>query len=180
MEFVSGGRGIGSRVRRGSGNVTDVVILRQNRKESNMATKQKKNSIPEGFEPVSSKMGGFFIVREGNQLRGILRDSFVHTGQFGAKRVYKVELTADGTAVTNSDSEEVLAEAGDIIGLDEKGYLKALGDIEKGAEIFVRCTGKGAAKKGQNAPWTFDVFKGLEGKNKSVTRRMPPSNTRRI
>lgn len=121
--------------------------------------KTKVDEMPEGFAPVSSKMDGFFICEEGNSVQGTLLDSFVNSkSKFGPKKVYKVEITSGTTRVMTADDGETDAEAGAVIGIDEKGYLKKLGDIAKGSEIFIRCTGREeTAKKGQQPAWMFSV-----------------------
>lgn len=118
------------------------------------------SNMPEGFEPVSSKMDGFFLVEEGNSVQGILVDSYINNkSEYGPKKVYKICLTAGTTrVVVGKDKNEVEAEEGATIGLDEKGYLKKLSDVAKGSEVFIKCTGKEpSAKKGQSPAWTFDI-----------------------
>lgn len=126
-----------------------------------MAKGKKKSNepdLPEGFEPVSSRLDGFFIVEEGNSIQGVIRDSFMVRGQFGEKRVYKIEITSGTTRVMNGDQGEMDAEEGATVGVDEKGYLKKLADYAKGTEVFLRCIGREeTAKKGQQPAWKFQV-----------------------
>jgi len=128
-----------------------------------MATKKKKSNepdLPEGFEPVSSKMDGFFIVEDGNSIQGIIRDAFMVRSQFhkDGKRVYKIEITNGTTRVMHSENGEQDATEGDVVGVDEKGYLKKLGDMPKGTEVYLRVLGREeTAKKGQQPAWKFQV-----------------------
>lgn len=124
-------------------------------------SKKKGNepALPEGYAPVSSRLDGFFIVKEGNSIEGIIRDSFMAPSQFNrdGKRVYKIEITSGKTLVTDGE-EEKTAEEGDVVGVDEKGYLKKLADMPKGTQVFLRCIGREeTAKKGQHPAWKFQV-----------------------
>lgn len=122
--------------------------------------KKKSNSLPEGFVELSSQLSGFFIVEEGNQLQGILEGFFVNrSSKFGPKKVYKVRLTQDGTRVATKADGEKDATVDDLIGVDEKGYLKKLADVPEGTEIFVRCAGreKESRVKGQQPAWVFQI-----------------------
>lgn len=130
-----------------------------------MATKAKRKStrpeeqMPEGFVPVSSKLDGWFIVEEGNSVQGFIRDSFNVTGQYGTKKVYKIEVSAGETRIVDKDKGETDATEGALIGVDEKGFLKKLGDLPRNSEVFVKCLGKSdkPAKKGQQPAWLFSV-----------------------
>jgi len=123
-----------------------------------MAKNAKKSNMPAGFEPLRSRLGGFYIVREGNAVQGFLRGSFVTTGDFGPKKTYRVELSDDGTSVMDEGKERV-ALKGELIGVDQKGFLKSLENVEAGREVFIQCTGQEAKakKKGQSPAWLFDV-----------------------
>jgi len=128
-----------------------------------MAKNAPKSNLPEGFVPVAlPKSAGFYVVKEGNTVQGILRDVLEQDDPFnkGAKRfAFRVELTKGGTTVM-TDKTERKADVGELIGVDEKGYLRAIRDVEKGREIFIRCTGKQAAKDvkmGRSAAWLFDI-----------------------
>jgi hypothetical protein len=115
------------------------------------------DDIPEGFEPVRASLAGWFVCEKGNKLQGFLRGSFESKGgSFGPKKVYRIELTAPGTKLSDAGDVKPGA-AGDIIGLDDKGFLRPLADIEEGREVFVRCKGK-KGKGGQQDPWIFDIF----------------------
>lgn len=108
---------------------------------------------PEGFEEVfGARVAGWFAREEGNVLQGILRESFEVKSKFTReadgkkkKRVYKVEVTAAGCLVEKVDAEgTVEAELGDLVGLDESGFLRRLSEVEEGREVWICCDGKSA------------------------------------
>lgn len=123
--------------------------------------KRNQTSLPAGFEPLQRKsIDGWYLVKEGNVIQGIYRGNFNVPSQFSrqGKTVHKIEITEGGTTeVTVEDGRETLADKGDLVGVDEKGWLSALNDLKDGQEVYIRCTGRGEAKKGQSAPWTFEL-----------------------
>lgn len=122
--------------------------------------KQNETSLPRGFVSLQRKsVDGWYIVKEGNVVQGIYRGNFKVQSQFdrNGKTVHKVELTQPGTECTVEDGSTVKMAKGDLVGVDEKGWLTALNDLKEGQEVFIKCTGKGVAKKGQSEPWTFDL-----------------------
>ena len=128
--------------------------VRGNRTSSNPNTDDSE--VPEGFEEVSGgKLDGWFIVEEDNTVQGFLLDSFETRGKFGKKRVYKIRISAGETRIMTSDGDEETVGDGSVIGLDEKGWLKGLADIERGREIWVKCLGKDGS--GEKAPWKFKI-----------------------
>lgn len=126
-----------------------------------MAKNTKSSNLPKGFQTLGMvPVAGWYILREGNTVQGVLEDSFiVNGGKFGPKKIYKVKLTMSGAAAMGGENgkTEVTLDEGDVIGIDEKGFLKALANVEKGREVYIECTGKGKAKAGQSAPWTFEL-----------------------
>lgn len=118
-----------------------------------------EESLPAGYAPLTGgKIDGWFVVKAGNSIEGILRDAFTVKGQFGPKRVYKIEVTDGETEALDSESGEFTAAGGEMIGVDEKGWLKGLADISKGSKVFIRCLGQAeTAKKGQKPAWKFLV-----------------------
>lgn len=116
-------------------------------------------NLPEGFQPVTGgKVDGWFVVEAGNTLQGIIRDTFLVKGQFGEKRVYKIEATMAGTNVMTQEDGEFQASEGTIVGLDEKGWLRGLAAVPKGSEVYIECIGQEeVAKKGQKPAWKFAV-----------------------
>ncbi len=133
-----------------------------------MATpKQPKSRLPEGFEPATLvRSAGFYIPRKGNDLIGILKDVIETDDPFkkGAKRFYfKIEVTEGDTAINDAETNaERIAEVGEVIGVDEKGFLRVIRDMQKGRPIAIMCNGqqdKKDAKKGRNPAWLFEVGK---------------------
>lgn len=122
-----------------------------------MASKKaaKQQPMPDGYKELSSSLAGFFVRQAGNSFEGVLRGSFTTKGKFGDRRVYRIEV-ADGEPIVVSKDNPEPSEAaiGEIIGVDETGYLKRLNDLEDGTEVFLRCVGKGASEKD---PWIFQV-----------------------
>lgn len=116
----------------------------------------------EGFEELyGERVTGWFVAASGNVLQGILRDSFETDSNFRARKgeekkkrkVYKIEVTKVDEkhptvvipAEPANDDESVNgvhAQVGDLVGLDEKGFLKALGKCTAGQEVWVACLGK--------------------------------------
>lgn len=121
--------------------------------------KNDKVSLPAGFKPLQSRLDGWFVVEEGNEVTGKMVDSFIVKGEFGPKRVYKVEVTDGDTAVIDADGEKITVGAGAVVGVDEKGFLKALANVEQGKRVFIRCKGQEdkPRKKGQSPAWMFDL-----------------------
>ncbi len=125
--------------------------------------KGQKSRLPDGFVPLQqSRVAGFFICEEGNAVQGFIRDTFQTPNRFKPsepKTVFKIEVSTPGTRIIDGENGEREAEIGELIGLDEKGYLRKLRDVEKGREIAAICTGQEAkpAKKGQSPAWIFEI-----------------------
>jgi hypothetical protein len=130
---------------------THMAATKAATKAANKAAKTKARPLPKGFKPARTRLDGFFEREPGNTVIGILRGSFEVRGKFGARRVYRIELTEGETQV--GDGEVV--EKGGVIGIDETGYTKALGDVEAGSGVFVRYEGKEG--EGEKAPHIFTV-----------------------
>jgi hypothetical protein len=134
---------------------------------------------PAGFDELTGeRVAGFFAIQAGNCVQGVLRDvfetksKFSRTGKDGQvankKKVYKIEVTSttpskNGPTLYNSSDEELqdeLQEAavGDLIGVDEKGWLRSLDRVVVGQEVWIACMGKRApdAEYPQGA-WIFNV-----------------------
>jgi len=124
-----------------------------------------KSSLPDGYVPIrAARSAGFLIFAKGNNFEGILRDKFQVDNTFkkGEKKtVFKVELTVAGTRIVDAETrEERVADEGEIIGIDETGYLRALHDIEPGAQIVGVCKGQQdpkEVKKGRKPAWIFEL-----------------------
>ena len=111
----------------------------------------KARALPKGFKPARQRLDGFFEREVGNEATGVLRGSFEVKGKFGSKRVYRIELTAGETQVGDGE----MVGPGGIVGVDETGYTKALGDVEPGTGVFLRYEGKDG--EGEKAPHVFTV-----------------------
>jgi hypothetical protein len=132
-----------------------------------MATKNKNKTaapkvdpdMPEGFTPLGmTPVVGWFVRAEGNKIQGTIQDSFTvkGSGKFKKDRkVYKIEITEGTTTVVNAEGEQVEVEEG-LVGVDETGYLKKLGDLEKGREVFLKCKGK-QDPDDRESPWIFAI-----------------------
>jgi hypothetical protein len=118
-----------------------------------MAAKKaaKTRALPKGFKAARQRLDGFFTREEGNSAQGILKGSFETKGKFGARRVYRIELTAGETQVGDGE----MVGPGAFVGVDETGYTKALGDIEDGTVVFVRYEGKEGP--GEKDPHIFTI-----------------------
>ena len=126
-----------------------------------MATKKTttktKNApaLPSGYKAVRNRLDGFMTLEVGNSVTGVYRGSYVSEGKFGTKHVYRIQIT-EGTTQIGDDGE--VAEVGQTIGVNEKGYTKALGDLEPGVGVFVRYDGIGTEKSAKgNFPHLFTV-----------------------
>ena len=123
------------------------------------ATSRKaKSALPEGFEEVAgSRVDGWFVNRAENTIQGRLLEVFTTKSKFsdansktpGRKKAYKIEITSGRTIVVaaNKDNEETLGQEievgpGAVVGLDEKGFLKRLSDVEIGRIVYIECQGK--------------------------------------
>lgn len=77
--------------------------------------------------------------------------------------MFSVEETDGSTNLWNKETQqedEVEIEAGDKVFLQESAVLaKALSKAVKGDKLEIIYTGKGVAKKGQKAPYLYDIFK---------------------
>lgn len=115
----------------------------------------KAAPLPKGFKPARQNLAGFFERVKGNAATGILRGRFETDGKFGKRGVFRIELTDGQTQI----GEGEIATKGDVVGLDETGYTKALTDLEPGSVVFVRYDGKGAAEKDPHV-FTIGVAEG--------------------
>lgn len=118
--------------------------------------KVKTGTLPKGFTEVRSRLDGFFTLEPGNYVVGILRGSFEVEGKFGRKKVYRIQVT-DGQTRIGDDGE--IATVGQTVGLDEKGFLQSLGDLDVGTAVYVRYEGIGEKGSKGNAPHIFTVGK---------------------
>jgi len=120
-----------------------------------MVKAKKKNggALPKGFVAARQRLDGFFEREEGNAIRGILRGAFKVRGKFGEKSVFRIEVTDGETQVGDGE----MVGAGAVVGLDETGYTRVLGELEPGTVVYVRYDGK--AGEGQQDAHVFTVGK---------------------
>jgi hypothetical protein len=143
-------------------------------------------SAPDEFQDIfGERLDGWWALVPGNIIQGILRDSFETKSRFARddgqkkKRVYKVELTKEGSlyhpaSVEGEDPPEapegelpvVKGDVGDLVGVDEKGFLKALKQISVGQEIWIAYRGKEAPSA--DYPLGRHVFSGPKAKPTKV------------
>jgi len=126
-------------------------------------------------EVFGERVRGWWALVPGNVVQGVLRDTFETKSQFdrgdGKKRkVYKIEVTDPGAgklgclihpsdeSEATDDGEPIQAAKGDVIGVDEKGFLKALGRVVVGQTIWVGYLGKEGSS--ESYPQGRHVFKG--------------------
>lgn len=133
----------------------------------------------EGYEEVSGgdRVAGFFIVEAGNAIAGIFRGFFEVDSKFKRddnkkKRVYRIEVTSDdpagfgGTLYHSANSAEAednpdgsRATIGQLIGVDEKGFLQSLRTVKEGQEVWIACLGKEApSEEFPQGAWKFKVM----------------------
>ena len=123
----------------------------------------------------SSRLVGWFNLQAGNAIRGIMRGSFDLDSRFDRdkkKKVYRIEITSDNpagqgptlfTSANSATAEDFpngcSAVVGDLIGLDEKGFLQSLRGIEEGREVWIACFGKEApSEEYPQGAWKFRVM----------------------
>lgn len=132
---------------------------------------------PEDFTEISGggRVAGWFAIVAGNALRGILRGHFMVESRFknqdgdNKKRVYRIELTSNNPAgqgatliwdpqIEHGEEEPIGANIGETIGLDEKGFLQCLRQVEEGTEVWIACLGKDPpSKEYPQGAWKFSV-----------------------
>lgn len=133
--------------------------------------KIKAPKLPAGWVEARTNLAGFFALippgadkraPDGNTVMGKLRGSFNVKSKFNkdGKKVYRLEIV-EGSCLVESNDEVVEAGEGEIIGLDERGFLKKLSDYEDGQPVLVRYLGKGVhghkGAAGQQDPHVFQV-----------------------
>lgn len=122
------------------------------------------DEIPEGMEPLSSKqVDGWFSLEKGNVIQGFLLAKVKTSSNFDDakdKMFFKVEITKGNTKALDTNKKPVSLGVGKVVGLDAKGFLAALKDVEDGREIWVKYLGlqdKASVKKGRSPAHLFKV-----------------------
>jgi len=128
-------------------------------------------------ELYGERVVGWFLPAAGNILQGVIRDVFEKESNFKRRgeapkkqKVFKIEVTKVDdkrpTIVIPSDPENdeqsvqgVEAAVGDLVGLDQKGFLSSLSKCVVGQEVWVACLGKipASAEYPQGA-WKYKVL----------------------
>lgn len=110
-------------------------------------------SAPDGFQPVlGERVVGWWAMVPGNVIQGILRDTFETKSRFkrddgkATKTVYKIEVTKPGcqvmSATDDGAGELAVADVGDLVGVDEKGFISSLARVLVGQEVWIAYRGK--------------------------------------
>jgi hypothetical protein len=144
-------------------------------------------SAPDEFQDVfGERVAGWWALVPGNVIQGILRDSFEVPSRFAREsdgkkkeKVYKIEVTAAGCLMHPAASDDnssgdddgdeaptVKAQIGDLVGVDEKGFLKSLARISAGQEVWIGYRGK--EPKSIDFPQGRHVFVGPKAKPAKV------------
>lgn len=135
----------------------------------------------QGYTEVSGgdRVQGFFLLAAGNAIAGVFKGSFEVNSKFARgddgkkkKRVYRVEVTSidpagrgptlfmpADSAVAEEYPDGAEAELGDLIGIDEKGFLQSLRSLQDGQEVWIACLGKEPpSDEFPQGAWKFKVM----------------------
>lgn len=166
------------RAKSGNGTATPTPKAPPTRAVSGASAESPDSDLPEGFVSLmGGRVDGWFLREESppegqprNSVRGILLESFEVKSRFpdpvtGRKRktVYKIQITKGVTRATTmgeGDEEARVVELGEgqVVGLDESGWLRRLKDVDDGTEVFVLCKGRGpATEEAPQGAWIFAV-----------------------
>lgn len=127
-------------------------------------------SAPEGFEEFSSsdRVIGWFSISPGNAIQGIMRGYFETADTFNRgkmKRTYRIEVSSHAptklgpTVYVDANDDLQPARIGDLIGLDEKGFLQSLRKLPDGREVWIACYGKEPpSEQYPQGAWKFRVM----------------------
>lgn len=116
--------------------------------------------LPEGFADLSGgRVDGWFDMERGNKIIGVVTGSFQVKSNFGAdrrKKVYRIKITRGETKAVNSEGVVETHSKGAVIGIDERGWLKGLNEVEIGREVYIKCLGKSEPTEDQpRGVWRF-------------------------
>ena len=136
-------------------------------------TNAADEALPDGYDELTfGRVRGWFVFEAGNALEGVLRESFTKEGRYGVDTVYKIQVNRIRPKIVDGETEEtVVADHGDVIGLDEKGFLRRLGDVPNGTPVYVKCLGK--SPPSEEFPQGAYQFKLGVAKGTELKRRPP-------
>lgn len=116
---------------------------------------------PEGFRKIETHLQGFWKPEKpGEIVQGIVGEAVERIGLDGKPNTfYSITLTTDdsGPIKTREDNKTIKVSAGQMIGVGGKMLLVFLRGRE-GKEVYLRYSGLGPAKRGQNPPKLFDTY----------------------
>ncbi|HZZ54771.1 MAG TPA: hypothetical protein VFE26_10865 [Trebonia sp.] len=130
-----------------------------------MAAKRSSNGAPAGYRKVETRITGFFKPdKAGEYIEGVVGHRAESPGSDGKPNVYYTFRCADDqcTGVKDADNKAMRTEGGQLIGVGGKTLLTFLEEHE-GQAVYIVYKGLGKAKKGQNAPKTYDTYEKGEG-----------------
>jgi hypothetical protein len=143
--------------------------------EETMIDENLLKAPAEGFEEISSgdRVVGWFAIQAGNAIQGILRGFFEVDSKFTPrgkppekKRVYRIEVTSSDPAGQGptlyrpgDDVDIAQGQPGDLLGIDEKGFLQSLRKVEAGQQVWIACLGKEEpSEQYPQGAWKFRVM----------------------
>jgi hypothetical protein len=145
--------------------------------ETNLVDPKTLKMPGDGYTEVSGgdRVAGFFIVQAGNAIAGVYRGFFEVASKFNKgekKRVHRIEITSDNpagngptlyhsanSAVAEDFPDGSPAGGGELIGIDEKGFLQSLRSVQEGQEVWIACLGKEApSEEFPQGAWKFKVM----------------------
>jgi len=126
----------------------------------NMAATKKLNGAPTGYRKVETRISGFFKPdRAGQFIEGVVGHRAESPGSDGKPNVYYTFRLADDqcTAIKDGEGKTMKTDGGMLVGIGGKTLLTFLEEHE-GQAVYIVYKGLGIAKKGQNAPKTYDTY----------------------
>ena len=120
----------------------------------------KKAAGPSGYRKVETRIQGFFKPKKlGDFIEGVVGHRAESPGADGKPNVYYTFRLADDQCTSIRDGEDKLikVDGGMLVGIGGKTLLTFLEEHE-GQAVYIVYKGLGIAKKGQNAPKTYDTY----------------------
>jgi hypothetical protein len=125
-----------------------------------MAARKAVNGAPEGYTKVETRIQGFFKPKApGDFIEGVVGHRAEGPGADGKPNVYYTFRLADDQcrSIRDGDDKVVKVDGGMLVGIGGKTLLTFLEEHE-GKAVYIVYKGLGVAKKGQNAPKTYDTY----------------------